>query len=71
MKKGLLTSFKQLLIFIGSRLPDAVLNKLQTVVYYMRLGRWMSKHHFHFNMRVSNRQAVFDVVANKVRDSRS
>lgn len=70
MKGILLGYFKYFLTLIGSRLSPECLHQIQMIVNYMRCGRWMSKHGFHFDRRVHNRDAVFDSVANQVRDKR-
>lgn len=70
MKKSLLRSFKHVLTTVGSKLPDRYLHQLQMVVNYMKLGRWMHKHDFHFKHRVRDRDAVFAAVAKQVRDKR-
>jgi len=70
MKKSLLRSFKHFLTIVGSRSPNRYLHQLQMVVNYMKLGRWMFGHDFHFNHRVRDRDAVFAAVAKLVRDQR-
>ena len=46
------------------------LNQLQGVVNYLRLGRWMREHGFHFDQLVRDRWAMFDLVASRVEDKR-
>lgn len=70
MKKKLLRSFKKWLTFIGVRLSPYTLLQLQLAVNQMKLGRWMSDHNFHFDHRVTDRDAVFAAVAERVRDQR-
>jgi len=41
------------------------------VVNYMKLGRWMADNDFRVKRRVRDRDAVFDVVAEQVRDRRA
>ncbi len=70
MKLRLLQRFKQLLTIVGALLPARALHQLQMVVNYMRLGHWMKRHHYQVNRRLPDRYAVFDVVAEKVREKR-
>ena len=70
MKKSLLRSFKHFLTIVGSRSPNRYLHQLQMVVNYMKLGRWMFGHDFHFNHRVRDRDSVFAAVTKLVRDQR-
>ncbi|MGH9366143.1 MAG: hypothetical protein ACRD3M_00530, partial [Thermoanaerobaculia bacterium] len=70
MKRRLLESFKRLLTILGSKLPEGALHRLQMVVNYLKLGRWMSLHSFHFDHRVRDRDALFAEVAEQVRDRR-
>jgi O-methyltransferase len=69
--KGIFIGYlKYFLTLIGSRLTPEFIYQLQMVVNYMRSGRWMRKHGFHFDRRVPNRHAVFNSVAKEVRDKR-
>lgn len=69
MKQMLLRSFKDGLTRAGAHVPEPALHQLQMVVNYMRLGRWMARRGFRAPARrVRDRVAVFDVVAEKVRD---
>lgn len=70
MKESLLRSFKYFLTLIGSRFSKRYLHQLQMVVNYMKLGRWMSEHNFHFNHRVRDRDAVFAAVTRQIRNQR-
>ena len=67
-KRRLLRPVKQLLTAVGSRLPDRTLHGLELAVNYMKLGRWMRRQGFRFHFRVHDRNAVFEVVAHRVRD---
>jgi hypothetical protein len=66
----MLRTFKYLLTLVGAALSPRVLLQLQMVVNHLRLGRWMRDRGFNFSDRVKNRQAVWDVVAARVRDQR-
>ena len=59
---------KRGLTVIGARLSAASLLKLQAVVNYLRLGRWMWERGFIPIDRVSNREAVWDRIAEQVAD---
>jgi Macrocin-O-methyltransferase (TylF) len=55
---------------IGAHMSRSQLNRLQGVVNYLRLGRWMRDHGFHFDRLVRDRWAMFDLVASRVEDKR-
>ena len=63
----MLTAFKLLLTRIGSRLSRRTLLQLQGVVNYLKIGRWMSDHHFDVSQRAQDRYGVWDVVAKQLR----
>ena len=46
------------------------LHRLQGVVNYLRLGRWMRDHGFHFDRVLRSRWEMFDLVASRVQDKR-
>jgi hypothetical protein len=60
--------FKRLLTIVGAPLSVRRLHQLQMVVNYMKLGRWMAENDFKVEPRVPDRFAVFDAVAEQVRD---
>jgi hypothetical protein len=62
--------FRYFLTLIGARLSTGFLYQLQMVVNYMQLGHWMSAHGFYLDRRVINREAVFESVADQVRDKK-
>jgi hypothetical protein len=70
MRGHLLRGFKKSLTVAGARLSPRSLHRIQLVVSYMRLGRWMREHGFVVDRRVPDRGAVFDTVAARVRDKR-
>lgn len=70
MMDGLLLWFKHCLTLAGSRLSSSRLFRLQLVVNYMVLGRWMSEHNFRFNRLVRVREAVFGAIVEQVHDQR-
>ena len=70
MKEHLLKSFKKLLTLVGARVSTPKLYQLQLAVNYMKLGRWMTDNHFQIKQRKPNRTAVFDAVAERIRDAR-
>lgn len=70
MKESLLSYFKYLLTLIGSSVSIEVHHRIQMGANYMRIGRWMAEHDFHFHQRVRNREAVFAAVADQIRDKR-
>jgi hypothetical protein len=63
----LASGVKQAFTVAGARLPDGALHALQLALNYMRLGRWMRRRGFEFPVRVPDRRAVWDVVADQVR----
>lgn len=67
MKERLLRMFKTGLTHVGARFSDPVLHRFQIVVNYMKLGRWMASHGYSVPKRASDRTAVFDAVAQRVR----
>jgi hypothetical protein len=62
------TRVKQFFTFAGAHIPDRPLHGLQLALNYMRLGRWMHQRGFRFPLRVADRRACWDVVAERVRD---
>ncbi len=68
MKRELFERFKQLLTACGAQISAGTLHRLQMVVNYLRLGRWMKANGFRTKRRVANRAAVFAAVADRVRD---
>lgn len=68
MASRALSTLKYLLTVIGARLSKRGLLQLQMVVNHLKLGRWMSDHGFVLAERARNRHAVWDAVAEKVRD---
>ena len=66
----LLRLFKQMLAGLGALLPDKALFRLQMVIQYMRLGRWMKAHGFRFLQRYPERDGVFGAVAPEFKDKR-
>lgn len=58
--------FKELLTHIGAKISGQKLQKVQMVINYMKLGRWMVDNQFIVSHRMSNRAAVFDAVAQRV-----
>jgi hypothetical protein len=70
MGKRLLDALKRLLTQLGSRLPWPVLRQVQAVTNYLTLGRWMREHHFRPGRRVRERNAIFAVVAEPLRERR-
>lgn len=66
MKEYLLQISKFLLTKIGALLPNKFVYRLQTIVYYFRLAKWMQKNNFSTKKRLLNRNLVFDEVAKKI-----
>lgn len=65
----LLRAFKEALTRVGASTPDSLLHRIQMVLNYMKLGRWMARRGFGVpSRRVRDRTEVFDVVAKNVRD---
>ena len=56
------------LISYGPSLRDLCAHRLQMVVNYLKLGRWMARQGFEVGRRLPDRTAVFDAVAAKVRE---
>ncbi len=67
MKRPVLRYFKSGLTRAGAHVSEGALHQLQMVVNYMKLGRWVATHDF-APRRVRDRDAVFDAVAEQVRD---
>jgi hypothetical protein len=70
MRTVLLLAFKEVLTRVGARVPERALHQTQMVVNYMKLGRWMTTRGYELPHRLRDRQAVFDVVAERVKDRR-
>ncbi len=70
MKLALLQRFKQLLTLLGARLSGRGIHRFQMIVNYMRLGHWMRRNGYVVSRRLPHRYAVFDVVAERVREKR-
>lgn len=64
----LLLEFKHTLTRIGARLHPAILHRMQMVLNYMVLGRWMREQGFSVPPRVADRAQVFDAVAQRVQN---
>ena len=62
-----LSYFKASLTMAGAHLSEGALHRMQMVVNYMKLGRWVANHDF-APQRVMDRNAVFDAVAKRVKD---
>jgi O-methyltransferase len=62
--------FKYLLTLIGTRLSLNDFHKLQLVLNYMRIGKWMKDHYFYFSKRVVLRDQVFESVADNIQNRR-
>lgn len=70
LKLRLLQRFKQLLTLLGARLSARGVHQLQMMVNYMRLGNWMARNNYRPGRRLPDRYAVFDRVAEQVREKR-
>lgn len=68
--KRCLSCLKSILTRIGALLPMRGHHQLQMVLNYMRLGRWMRDNQFLPRHRCPNRSAVFDIIAERLRDER-
>ena len=68
LRKLILQRFKQGLTLLGERMPDRVLLNTQITVNYMMLGNWMRANRFEDGVRVADREALFDLLAEKVGD---
>lgn len=65
MKEYVIQITKFLLTKIGILIPNKVVYRLQTIVYYFRLAKWMQKKNFITKKRMLNRELVFKEVALK------
>ena len=63
MLKALLRGMKRALTAIGGILTDRGLHRLQMLLNYMRLGRWMTDHGYRFTHRTPLRDGVFKHMA--------
>jgi len=70
MRKKILRSIKHILTIFGGCLSARKIHHLEMVVNYMKLGCWMSENNFKIDVRVPDRNAVFDVVKEDVCDKR-
>ena len=70
MQVPLSISFKRMLTILGSKISAQNLQKLQGVVNYMKVGRWMVDNQFIISERKLFRHPVYDVVADRVRSAR-
>jgi hypothetical protein len=68
MGNTVLQRFKQLLTVIGARMSSQQLHHAEMVVNYLRLGWWYAINRFAVERRLPDRTAVFDAVADRVRD---
>lgn len=68
MNERILQRIKQFLTIIGSYIPPNKLYRLQQSLNYMKLGGWMRKNNFFINTRLPDRKAVFNTVAELVKD---
>lgn len=59
-----------MLTTLGRTLPGALVQKVAAASNYLLLGRWMREHGFRFTQLVSDREAVFDHVACRVKAKR-
>jgi hypothetical protein len=66
----MLPAFKSLLTRIGSRLSGRTLLQLQGVVNYLKIGRWMSEHHYDIRERAQNCHGVWNVIVRTLRDQK-
>src|SRR5947209_2316556 len=64
--RWLIQRFKQLLTILGSWLPRRFILALLYILNYVRLGRWMRDHDFHFKTRLPNRESCWEFVASKL-----
>ena len=62
--------FKFLLTWIGSRLSRGQVYRLEALVSYLRLGKWLAEHGYNFSHPLRDRWAVFDSVASRVQDKK-
>lgn len=70
MKEYFLQIVKFLITKIGELLPDKIVYRLQTVIYYFRLAKWMKRNNFITKRRLINREKVFDSVIQKIYDKK-
>ncbi|MBN2388704.1 MAG: class I SAM-dependent methyltransferase [Anaerolineales bacterium] len=70
MAKTLLRFFKRSLTSLGAALPDRALHQLQMLLNYMRLGRWTRRMGFRFAQRFPQREQVFAVAAERIKEKR-
>ncbi len=68
MTKRVNDKFKQLLIWLGIRLSPTLLYRVQGVVNYLQLGRWLADHHFETCRRVPDRETLFATLAETLKD---
>lgn len=66
----ILRTFKRLLVWWGSVLPERTMHRLNLFVQYMRLGRWMRSQGYRFPQRFHHREQVFAAVAPAFKDKR-
>jgi hypothetical protein len=66
----LLRLFKRMLTSLGTWLSDRSVHHLQMILNYIRLGRWMKAHGYHFSRRFAGRDGVFACVAPEFKDKR-
>jgi len=62
---NILKLFKRFLTTIGSKMSEKNIWRLQMIINYMRIGRWMAVNDFHAP-KLASRYAVFDTVIGKV-----
>jgi hypothetical protein len=60
--------FKQFLTILGERLPRKYVGRMQGVLNFVLIGRWMREHGFDVSTRVTRREDVWASVASQVRD---
>jgi hypothetical protein len=65
-----LLAYKHFLTFIGRAFSPRLLFWLQSTLNYLKMGRWMVEHGFHFENRVQNRREVWAPVVAKVQQQR-
>lgn len=63
---ALLARFKQLLTYVGAAVPRRRLRDVQAAVNYLHVGRFMKDQGFCFDRRVASREAVWDVILERV-----
>jgi hypothetical protein len=67
---SMLNLFKRLLTRIGARTKAETIFKLNAIVNYLDVGRWMAEHGFHLKTRVKTRRILFDELGEKVANAR-